>query len=113
PSTKMIEALGANRIHEMEESLASRLRELDGVFPVTTSEIRALYPVKDEYDPSSDSLGRSPYTPKFYTALGTIAARRIAALRRSAHKVIVLDCDQTLWRGVCGEDGPSGVEIDD
>jgi FkbH-like protein len=26
--------------------------------------------------------------------------------------VIVLDCDQTLWKGVCGEDGPDGIAID-
>jgi len=25
--------------------------------------------------------------------------------------VIVLDCDNTLWKGVCGEDGPLGVEV--
>ncbi len=27
-------------------------------------------------------------------------------------KVIALDCDNTLWRGICGEDGPEGVAID-
>lgn len=26
--------------------------------------------------------------------------------------MIALDCDQTLWKGVCGEDGPQGIEID-
>ena len=25
--------------------------------------------------------------------------------------MIVLDCDNTLWKGVCGEDGPLGIEI--
>ena len=25
--------------------------------------------------------------------------------------MIVLDCDNTLWKGVCGEDGPLGVEV--
>ena len=27
-------------------------------------------------------------------------------------KVLVLDCDQTLWNGVVGEDGPLGVVVD-
>ena len=27
-------------------------------------------------------------------------------------KVAVLDCDDTLWSGICGEDGPKGVELD-
>ncbi len=26
-------------------------------------------------------------------------------------KVIVVDCDNTLWRGVCAEQGPQGVEV--
>lgn len=30
-------------------------------------------------------------------------------LRRPAHKVLVLDCDNTLWGGVVGEDGVEGV----
>ena len=25
--------------------------------------------------------------------------------------MIVLDCDNTLWKGVCGEDGPLGIEV--
>ena len=54
------------------------------------------------------SLGCVPYTPVFFTALATMIARRFHALQRAPHKVIVLDCDQTLWGGVCGEDGPQG-----
>ncbi|MGY2436653.1 hypothetical protein ACW4FQ_26250, partial [Escherichia coli] len=30
-------------------------------------------------------------------------------LHRPAHKVLVLDCDNTLWGGVVGEDGVCGV----
>ena len=26
--------------------------------------------------------------------------------------MIALDCDNTLWQGICGEDGPSGVVVD-
>jgi FkbH-like protein len=31
---------------------------------------------------------------------------------RSPFKVITLDCDNTLWRGICGEDGPEAVVLD-
>src|SRR5204863_3469588 len=47
-----------------------------------------------------------------FAALGTSVARRIQALRQPLCKVIVVDCDETLWNGVCGEVGPRGVEID-
>ena len=71
-----------------------------------------LYPVPDYYDPHGDELGHIPYTPAFYAALGTAVARKIHALRRAPYKAIVLDCDGTLWDGVCGEDGPEGVSLD-
>jgi FkbH-like protein len=34
------------------------------------------------------------------------------ALKTPPHKVIVLDCDNTLWKGICGEDGTMGVRIE-
>jgi FkbH-like protein len=41
-----------------------------------------------------------------------MAVRRLHALRRPPYKVAVVDADNTLWTGVCGEDGPEGVVID-
>ena len=32
--------------------------------------------------------------------------------RTPPYKVIALDCDETLWAGICGEDGPQGVVLD-
>src|SRR4029079_15327583 len=44
-------------------------------------------------------------------AMGTLIARRLFALRTQPYKVIALDCDNTLWRGLCGEAGASGISI--
>ena len=52
-----------------------------------------------------------PYTPECYAAIGTALVRTIFNLKKDPFKVIVLDCDNTLWKGVCGEDGPLGVEV--
>ncbi|MGH7835646.1 MAG: HAD-IIIC family phosphatase, partial [Candidatus Binatia bacterium] len=64
------------------------------------------------YDAGTEKLAAVPYTPVFYTALATMMARRLHALRSAPAKVIVLDCDGTLWGGVCGEDGAQALEID-
>ena len=69
------------------------------------------YPVPDYDDPERDNLGHIPYTPLFYAALATVIARRIHALASPAYKVIALDCDNTLWKGVVGEDGTTGITI--
>lgn len=72
-----------------------------------------LYPVAQVYDAKRDQLGHIPYTPLFFTTLGTALARRIHAIKAPPIKVIALDCDNTLWNGVVGEDGPRGVVISD
>src|SRR5262249_37172687 len=37
--------------------------------------------------------------------------RRIHALTSPPYKLVVLDCDNTLWKGVLGEDGVDGIAI--
>jgi amino acid adenylation domain-containing protein/FkbH-like protein len=97
---------------ELESALAGALEQINGVHVTTTNEISTRYPVSDYDDPAGDALGHIPYTPMFFTALATLVARKFHALQRPACKVIVLDCDQTLWSGVCGEDGPKGIRLD-
>ena len=94
-----------------ERAICRELAGLSSVHTVLTEELLGQYPVAEIHDPHSDELGRVPYTPSFFAALGTLVARKIHALRMPPFKVIALDCDGTLWRGVCGEDGPEGVVV--
>jgi amino acid adenylation domain-containing protein/FkbH-like protein len=103
----------ASQIQSPESSLTAQLAPPAGVHVLTSSELMRLYPVADFYDPSGEELGHIPYTPQFFTALGTAIARKFHALSRRPHKVIVLDLDQTLWSGVCGEDGPEGIVLEE
>src|SRR5581483_8267211 len=102
----------AELLRSTEQTLAAELRDSSGVHVITSSELLRLYPVKDYDDEFADKLGHIPYTPALFAAAGTMIARKIRAIRSVPHKVIVLDCDQTLWKGVCGEEGPLGVEVD-
>jgi FkbH-like protein len=67
--------------------------------------------VGQTYDARRDEIGHMPYTPMFDVALATALARRVQAIRTPRPKVIALDCDNTLWKGVVGEDGPLGVSV--
>src|ERR1700722_17821514 len=96
----------------MEALVAAGLDGLNSVHLVRPREIDSLYPVAQPHDPLGDKLGHIPYTPAYFAALGTMLARRIHALRTPPFKAIALDCDDTLWRGICGEDGPQGVVVD-
>ncbi|MFD9698185.1 HAD-IIIC family phosphatase [Lentzea sp. NPDC059081] len=69
------------------------------------------YDVAALHDEYGDTIGHLPYTDEYLAAVGTVIARTAEALRARPRKVVVLDCDNTLWRGVCGEDGPEGVVL--
>jgi amino acid adenylation domain-containing protein/FkbH-like protein len=97
---------------ELETALAGALLNINGVHVATVDELSTWYPVADYADPSAEELGHIPYTPVFFTSLATLIARKFHALQRPVAKVIALDCDQTLWAGICAEDGPMGVRLD-
>jgi FkbH-like protein len=56
-------------------------------------------------------LYRQPYSTDFFHLLGIELARVLAQATRSFPKCIAVDCDNTLWGGVIGEDGLSGIEL--
>jgi FkbH-like protein len=102
----------ASDLAEQERALAESVADLAAVHVITAGEIATLYPVDEVHDPHADELGHLPYTPVFFIALATAIARRIHAIATPPFKVIALDCDDTLWSGICGEDGPQGVTVD-
>jgi FkbH-like protein len=96
----------------MEERIAAAVKPHKSTYLSTAAEANEFYPVAEAHDPHADELGHVPYTPAWFAALGTLIVRKMHALRMSPYKVIVLDCDETLWKGICGEDGPQGITLD-
>lgn len=95
----------------VETQVAEHLGKIGGVYVVTSEDLQALYPVPDYEDSRANEISHIPYTRQFFNSLGTMIARRFYRVQAPPHKVIVLDCDNTLWRGVCGEEGASGVQV--
>src|SRR5690606_15227997 len=96
---------------ETQAVLVKRLSALENVRCFTHLDLIRLYPVPEYEDPRSDRIGHIPYTDDYFVALATLLARRIAVLVKPPYKVIAIDCDNTLWKGVCGEDGANGIEL--
>lgn len=64
-------------------------------------------------DPKLWYYGRFPYSAPATRALAHAVAVAIAAPRSPPVKVIALDLDDTLWRGLYGEEGVGGLECGD
>jgi FkbH-like protein/FkbM family methyltransferase len=98
-------------LDDAEQTLLSAAGTIPNVHTIGSASLLRHYPIKDYYDPHSHHAGHIPYTPEGYAAIGTALIRTIYNVKRKPRKVIVLDCDNTLWKGVCGEDGPLGIEV--
>ena len=96
----------------MMSVLSAGLDETPGVQLLHYEQIERWYPVDVLHDAEGERLGKIPYTELYYCALGTALVRCTHALRMEPFKVVALDCDNTLWDGICGEDGPEGVVVD-
>ncbi len=57
------------------------------------------------------SMGKMPCHPKFFPTISEEIYRIQKALKGSSKKVIVLDLDNTLWGGVIGDDGVTGISL--
>jgi amino acid adenylation domain-containing protein/FkbH-like protein len=99
-------------LQRTENSIYAQLSSVPGIHLLKSTEVLGADKVGSYYDQDRDEMGHIPYTPEFFAALGTVLARKIGALQRTPYKVIVVDCDETLWTGVCGEVGASGIAID-
>ncbi len=97
---------------EAEEILRGSLSGTAGLHFFHYADIQSLYPVAQVHEPRAAEIARIPYTEEMFAALATTIARRAHTLSAPPYKVIAVDLDNTLWRGICGEDGPEGVALD-
>ncbi|MFE0517268.1 HAD-IIIC family phosphatase, partial [Streptomyces sp. NPDC058964] len=84
---------------------------LPGMHLVALDDLTDRYEVPRTHDEYADRIAHLPYTDEYFDALADWLVRLAGTTWRGPRKVVVLDCDNTLWAGVCGEDGPLGVEI--
>ncbi len=92
--------------------LQSELERVGNLVFVAGETVIARYEVTEVDDPLADRAGHVPYRQLFFVGLATQIIRTLVALENRPPKVIAVDCDNTLWTGVCGEDGPADVGVD-
>ena len=98
--------------YDIEEARTLRQR-LEDVFPSAAVIIPDLGDVADEVGDFTDEkmwkLGSMPWSLKGLRAIRDEVYRLIRAMQGERKKVLALDFDNTLWAGVIGEDGVSGI----
>src|SRR5678816_270914 len=77
-------------LRRMQDLLVSKLAEIKQVYVVSPNDVDTLYPVSDYFDAVRNKLGHVSYTPVFFTALGTIIARKIHAIQSRPYKLSLI-----------------------
>lgn len=98
-------------IDEAAHQMGRQLTDAANVSHIDPADVLQRYAVLRAEDPYADRLGNIPYTPEYFAALGTALMRRLHRRVTLEPKVLVVDGDNTLWDGVLGEDGPTGVRV--
>jgi FkbH-like protein len=67
---------------------------------------------KHSSDTLLDFMARQPFSAEGQMSFALFLARSLRPLVHPGFKVLAVDLDNTLWRGVVGEDGVSGLQLD-
>lgn len=100
-------------IQKLNNSLLELSKNISSCFVVDYQQVFANIGFNNSIDPKLDYMARIPFNSSAQIAFGKTIARTIFAMNRSPAKCIVLDLDNTLWGGVIGEDGMSGIKLGD
>ena len=99
------------------ERLAARLNEyLKGNVPrnvklVDVERVIAHTGVNSSTDLRYFYSSKAPYTIDFFKAYSRHIKPYVMSANGRSKKVVIFDCDNTLWKGVLGEEGYDGIEM--
>lgn len=98
-------------LNDWELKILDHFRKAANLYFISSSETLLQYSVEDYYEPLGEEHGNIPYKEEFYISVATLLARKFNSFYRTPVKAIAVDCDNTLWKGIVGEDGYLGIKI--
>lgn len=101
-----------NEINNLYKEIRDQIEESSLLRILDLRKINDDYEISNMFDATTDDIAHIPYTESAFTTIGMCLARAIVSSYHKKFKVVAVDCDNTLWNGVCGEDGPTGVKVE-
>jgi FkbH-like protein len=116
-------AVGGARVGKTRDSALECVREVnrlvesysqnqERIHVIDLSAISARLGEEASIDPRFWYLYKAPLKNEALSVMASELAQLAAGIRGAAKKVLVLDCDNTLWGGIVGEDGIEGIALD-
>jgi FkbH-like protein len=105
------ESMHSGTIRELNDFLKTQLRKFKNSFFIDINIVRSKVGSKYFYDNRYWHIGKAPYTLEALKEISIDNFKLYRALKGKNKKCLVLDCDNTLWGGIVGEDGLEGIKI--
>lgn len=95
----------------LRTSARQSLSGVPGVLVVDAEQTVRRLGLEASSDPRLMTIARVPYTDVAFCGVADDIARVVSLARRGARKIAIVDADNTLWGGVVGEEGPTGIDL--
>lgn len=92
-------------------SLVERFQSESRVHLLDLDDLVSRFGVRKAYDQRLYVTARSPFSVEFLPEVGRGLASIVRAIYQAPRKCLVVDCDNVLWGGILGEDGPAGLRL--
>ena len=102
-----------NTVRRMNLIMQEVIADFPGVHYLDIEHIISDIGKKNCYDLRMWEYAKNPYSFRFYEQLAELYADNIAVIYGKRKKCIVVDLDNTLWKGIVGEDGFEGIQVTD
>ena len=100
-------------VHRLNRALAAHLRKNANAFLVDVNACLMRVGADAFYDLRYRLMARAPYSAAALAVIASEDFKFVRAQKGRNKKCLVLDCDDTLWGGVVGEDGLAGIGLGD
>lgn len=105
------EHLQAHTMFRLHQELLRQMRQLSDAYIVDYAHLMARMGMQHGYDERYWHIARMPFSRHALLPFGMEYARFLRALKGKSYKCLILDCDDTLWGGVVGEEGIAGIAL--
>ncbi len=96
---------------KLNEHLQDVCAEIDNVFCVDLNAVISQVGYNIGFNQRQWEVAKAPLGPKLLIPLAKEYGKFIRALNGKTRKCLILDCDNTLWGGILGEDGATGIKL--
>jgi len=100
-----------NTVRQLNQSLIALINKYENTYIIDVDLLQSKVGFKNFFDHRYWHIGKAPYTKLACRTIAKEYFKFIRALKGKNKKCLVLDCDNTLWGGIVGEDGVDHIQI--